>query len=102
MLKSQSLAKPQTKSVLGSAVFAVLVAVGIQASPVLGYFLALLALVMIVIAMHTKSIWPTQANRENSLVFSMFWGLMAGAVAPFLVVTFLHGGFSAIYEIFAD
>jgi hypothetical protein len=49
-----------------------------------------------------ESIWPTQSRKESPLAFSLFWGLMIGAVVPFLVTTFVEGGASAVYEIFSS
>ena len=93
---------PQAGSLLGTLAVTVLVFLGSQASPVVGYLVALLALVMIVVAMYMGSIWPTRANKENPLVFSLFWGLMIGAIAPFLIATYLQGGVAALYEIFTS
>lgn len=100
MFRGQGLGKPQGKSLLGALIVTVLVMLGSLTSPVFGYFFALSALVMIIVAMHMGSIWPTQSRKENSLVFSLFWGLMIGALVPFFVTTFLDGGLSAVYEIF--
>lgn len=100
MFRGQGLGKPQIKSLIGALATAVLVTLGSHASPLLGYVFALSALVMIIVAMHTESIWPTQSRKENPLVFSLFWGLMIGAIGPFIVTTFLDGGVSAVYEIF--
>jgi Mg/Co/Ni transporter MgtE len=100
MFLGEGLVKPQAKSLFGTLAVTALVFLGSQTSAVAGYVLALSALFMIVVAMHMESIWPTKARKENSLVFSLFWGLMVGAIVPFLVTTFLKGGASAVYEIF--
>jgi hypothetical protein len=100
MYRGQGLAKPQNKSLVGALAVVVLVMTGSKTSPVLGYFLALSALIMIIVAMYMESIWPTQSRKENSLVFSLFWGLMIGCILPFIVTTFMEGGASAVYEIF--
>lgn len=93
--------KPQRKSLLGMLVVIVIVIFGSQASPLFGYVIALSALIMLIVAtMNMGSIWPMQSRKENSLIFSLFWGLMIGAIVPFLVTTFLEGGTSAVYEIF--
>mgnify|MGYP003154707618 FL=1 len=102
MFRGQGLAKPQTKSLVGALVAAILVASGSQASPMLGYALALLAMLMIIVALHMESIWPTQSRKENTLVFSVFWGLMLGGILPFVVGVFLEGGLSAVYELFTS
>lgn len=100
MFRGQGLAKPQTKSLIGVLVATIIVMLGSNISAVIGYFLALTALVMIIVAMQMESIWPTKSKKENSLVFSIFWGLMLGAIAPFIMTTFLEGGMSAVYDIF--
>lgn len=100
MYRGQGPAKPQNKSLFGALAVTVSVILGSQTSPVIGYVLALSALLMIIVAMHMESIWPTKARKENSLVFSLFWGLMIGAIVPFIVTTFLEGGASAVFEIF--
>lgn len=100
MYKSHWLAKPQNKSLFGALVVTVLAILGSQTSAVIGYVLALSALLMIIVAMHMESIWPTKEIKENPLVFSLFWGLMMGTIVPFIVTTFLNGGVSAVLEIF--
>lgn len=100
MFRGRGLVILQTQSLLGALAFAVSVFCASQTSAIVGYLVALSALLMIVIGMYTESIWPTSAKRENPLVFSMFWGLMIGALLPFLVGVYLNGGLSAVYEIF--
>ena len=102
MFRGQGPANPQTKSLVGALAATVLVFFGSQASPLIGYVLALAAMIILIVAMHMESIWPTQARKENALVFSLFWGLMLGAIVPFIVTTFLEGGASAVYEIFTS
>lgn len=99
MFRGQGPAKPQTKSLVGALAFAVLVFFGSRTSPFAGYLLALFTLIMIVVAMYMKSIWPTKSKKENSLVFALFWGLIVGAIVPFLISTYLEGGATALYEI---
>ena len=95
------LGKPQTKSLMGATVVTVVVMIGSHASTVIGYALALLALIMIVVAELMKSIWPTKARKENAFVFSLFWGLILGGIVPFIITTFLEGGVSAVFKIFS-
>ncbi|PLY16900.1 MAG: hypothetical protein C0631_02000 [Sedimenticola sp.] len=102
MFRGQRLARPQINSLVGTLAVIVLVFLGSQASAVIGYVFALSALVMIIVAMHMESIWPTQSRKENSLVFSLFWGLIIGTLVPFILTTFLEGGASAVYEIFTS
>ena len=95
------LGKPQTKSLIGAVVITVVVMIGSQASAVMGYALALLALIMIIVAEFMKSIWPTKGGKENAFVFSIFWGLILGGIVPFIITTFLEGGVSAVFKIFS-
>ncbi|MEY5013316.1 MAG: hypothetical protein RLY69_1031 [Verrucomicrobiota bacterium] len=95
------LGRPQNKSLIGALVVAVVVLIGSQTSAVIGYALALLALIMIVVAEFTKSIWPTKGGKENAFVFSLFWGLILGGIVPFIITTFLEGGVSAVFKIFS-
>ena len=100
MFSGQGPAMPQTKSIVGAIAIAGLVLIGSKTSPLIGYVFALSTLIMIVVAMYMASIWPTQSRKENSLVFSIFWGLIIGGIVPFLITTFLEGGVSAVYELF--
>lgn len=100
MANGQGLAKPQIKSLVGTAIVVVAAMLGSEASPMLGYAFALLALIMIIVALSTNSIWPSNSRKENSLVFSLFWGLMLGLVVPYLVTIYLEGGLSAVYELY--
>lgn len=100
MFRGQSLAKPQAKSVLGALFVAALAMFGSQATPLLGYVFALLAMVMIIVVSLMDSAWPRQSRKENSLVFSLFWGLMIGIVLPGLVSTFMEGGVAGLYELY--
>jgi hypothetical protein len=90
--------RPQLKRLLLTFVVALFAFVGSQTSNLFGYFLALLALLAIIIAMHTNSIWPTRKKVENPYVFSLFWGAIIGLLIPFLLKTYLKGGLNGIYE----
>lgn len=102
MFRGQGLTRPRCISLLGALVFAVVVALGSHLSPVLGYVFALLALVMIVVALHMQSVWPTQSRQEHALAFALFWGTMLGGVVPFIVAALLEGGVSAVMSIFTS
>tara|TARA_R100000005_G_scaffold68544_1_gene36446 strand:+ start:10174 stop:10482 length:309 start_codon:yes stop_codon:yes gene_type:complete len=102
MFRGQGLAWPRFSSLLGALVLAVVLAIGSHLSPVLGYLFALLALVMIIVALHMESVWPTQSRQEHGVVFALFWGTMLGVVVPFLVAAFLEGGVAAVVDIFAS
>ncbi|WP_144395080.1 hypothetical protein [Pleionea sediminis] len=102
MLSGQALVMPQKQSLLGALIVASLAFLGSQSSAITGYALALLTIVVIVVATHMSSIWATQAKKESPIVFSLFWGLIIGLIVPFLITSFLDGGVSALYEIFAS
>ena len=90
--------KPKNISILLTLVVALFAFVSSRASTLLGYFLALLTLLAIIVAMHTDSIWPTIKKVENPYVFSLFWGLIIGLLIPFLLETYLDGGLNGVYE----
>ena len=98
IFRGEGAARPQKKSLIGAVVATVVVLLGSQVSPVVGYLFALAAMVMIVVALFTDSIWPTRIKKEKPLVFALFWGLMLGVLVPFVVETFLEGGWSAVVE----
>ena len=102
MFRGQKYSTPQTKSIIGVLFVTCLAFFGSQVSPIAGYFLALLTLLIMITAMYMNSIWPTQARKENFLIFSLFWGLIIGTLVPFLVTTYIEGGASAVYEIFTS
>ena len=102
MFRAQKYTKPQMISFIGALVTACLTLAGSQFSPAIGYCLGLLTMLILIIAMHTNSIWPTQAKKENTLIFALFWGLMLGTLLPFLIITFINEGFSGIYEVFTS
>ena len=99
MFSFQNFAKPQVKSLIGALSVAVSAMVGSWATPLLGYVFALMSLVMIIVVTLLSPAWPSQSKKENALVFSMFWGLMMGVIAPYLISKFLEGGFAAVFEI---
>ncbi len=79
---------------------AALVWIGANMSNQVGYLVALLSMVMIIVALRAESIWPKQRKPENTVVFALFWGCMLGAVLPHLVSIVLDGGFEALYELY--
>lgn len=99
MFKSRRLCRPEKKSLFGALLTTILVILGSQISPFVGYILALSTLLIMIVAMYMESIWPTKSRKENPLVFSLFWGLILGTIVPYIISTFLKGGISAIFEI---
>ena len=98
MFRNTRLIKPKNTSLLLTLLIALTAFFGSQASPFIGYLLAILALLVIIAAMYTESIWPTRGKEEKPFVFSLFWGLMIGVLLPFLVTIYLEGGLGAVYE----
>lgn len=98
MFRGQELAKPNKQSILFTVIISIIVFVGSQASPVVGYFSGLIGLLVMIVASFMESFWPTRSKPENSFVFSLFWGIMIGGILPFTLDIFLEGGFNAVYE----
>ena len=69
-------------------IVAVVVLFGSLVSPVIGYLSGLTGLLAIIFASISDSFWPTRNKPENSIVFSLFWGVMLGGVVPMIVLTF--------------
>ncbi|MEM7467868.1 MAG: hypothetical protein AAF387_13425 [Pseudomonadota bacterium] len=98
MFRSQQLVKPKKQSILLTITVVVIAFLGSQTSAVLGYLLGLMGLLAIIFASLMDSFWPTRSKPENSVAFALFWGMMIGAVLPFMLNIFLEGGFKAVYE----
>lgn len=98
MFRGQELARPKNKSILFSVIVAVVVLWGSSVSPVVGYLSGLIGLLAIIFASISDSFWPTKNKPENTIVFSLFWGVMLGGIVPMIVSIFLEGGFEAVYE----
>lgn len=102
MFRGDRLTKPKNQSFLGALLVAVLLGFGSNISSMVAYFIALLSLLMIGIASYTDSFWPNERKKENTIVFSLFWGCMLGFLLPILVTKFLNGGFLALYDLIHD
>jgi hypothetical protein len=50
---------------------------------------------------HASHLANESDKGKRTGIFSWFWGLMIGAIAPFIVTTFLDGGAPAVFEIFS-
>ena len=98
MFRGQELARPKRLSVFATLIIAVAVLLGSSVSPIVGYLCGLIGLLAIMFASITGSFWPTGNKPENSIVISLFWGVMLGGVVPMIVGIFLKGGFKAVYE----
>lgn len=96
------LARPRTASLVLALVVAVVVFFLMRVSPMISYFIALMTLVVIVITSYTDSMWATKAKQENIITFSAFWGLIIGAVLPFIINTYLQGGISSLIGLLLD
>jgi hypothetical protein len=102
MFGNDRLAKPRTISLVLALIIAIVVFALTKTSAMATYVIALMTLVMLIITSFTGSIWATRGKQENITIFSMFWGLIIGAVIPFLLSTFLQGGISALTKLFLD
>lgn len=102
MFKGQKLTKPKNLSIFFTVIVTLAVFMGSLASPVVGYLSGLIGLLAIIFASILDSFWPTINKPENSVVFSLFWGVMLGGVIPMILSIFLEGGFEAIYEMFVS
>ena len=98
-MKSNAYSKPSKVSIIATMVIAIMSFLGQQASPIIGYLLAMLTLIMIFAVTIGLEVWPRIGQKENSLVFSLFWGLMLGLIMPFAVQVLLEEGFEGLYEI---
>lgn len=98
MFRGQELARPKNLSIYSTAMVAVAVLFGSLVSSIVGYLSGLIGLLAIIFASITDSFWPTRNKPENSIIFSLFWGVMLGGVVPMIVNIFLEGGFKAVYE----
>lgn len=99
MFRGHRLTKPKIQSFFGSLLVAALAGFGSNASSMIGYSVALLSLLMIGIASYTDSFWPNERKKENTVIFSLFWGCMIGFLLPLLVTKFLESGFAALYDL---
>ncbi len=99
MLKSQRVKKPQKASIILSVVIALLAYFGSQTSPFIGYLLAISFLLALIAASLLNSFWPTKGKKENSFIFSLFWGLLIGVLLPFILTTYKEGGVDAIMDL---
>jgi hypothetical protein len=102
MFKGQELVTPKIQSILLTITVAIIVFIGSQTSAFVGYLSGLLTLLAIIFASCMDSFWPTRSKPENSVIFSLFWGTMIGAVLPFTLNIFLEGGFKAVYEMLSS
>lgn len=98
MLDGDTLVWPKRISILLSVIFSLVFFFLSQISPIFGYLLALLTLIMMIIASLVSSYWPTENKKENLFVFSVLWGLILGVVVPFLIGKFLDDGFQGIFD----
>lgn len=80
--------KPSRGAVIGTLAVAVVAFLLQRISPLAGYFLALLSMLMIIVASYTNAFWPSRNVRERPVIFCLFWGLMLGLVLPFAVLNY--------------
>lgn len=97
MFRNDALEKPKKLSLFCALIVAIAVYFSSQWSPYIGYFLALLTMILIGFASH--SVWPTRKRPENPFVFSLFWGLIIGLVIPYLITKIMTEGFESIIDL---
>ena len=97
MFRNDTLIKPKNKSFFFAFVIALAAYFGAQESPLIGYFLALLT--MLLIGFASDSIWPTIKKTENPIVFALFWGLVFGLFIPYLIKKISNEGFLSIIDL---
>jgi len=102
MFGNDRLAKPRTVSLVLALIIAFVVFALTKVSAVATYVIALMTFVILIITSYTGSIWATRGKQENIIIFAMFWGLIIGAVIPFLISTFLKGGISDLTKLFLN
>ena len=69
-------------------------------SPAIGYFLALMAFIMIALQFWSSfRIWPTIGHRANPYLFGLYWGFIAGLVIPFLLSVMFNEGAQGIWDL---
>lgn len=96
MFRNDTLIKPKNTSFFFAFVVALAAFFGAHESPLIGYFLALLT--MLLIGFASDSIWPTITKTENSIVFSVFWGLIVGLFIPYLIKKISNEGFMSMID----
>ena len=74
MFRGDRYTKPKPQSFVGALIVAVLAWMGTYISSVIGYFIALLCMVMIIVALNINSIWPRERENKRILLFSPFSG----------------------------
>ena len=85
--------RPSNLSFALTVVVAAAAYVGARVSPVMGYGLAMLTLVVLGLqAMLDVPVWPRRKRREHPIIFGTFWGLMLGLIVPYLVETIVAEG----------
>jgi len=99
MFIDSTLIKPKTQSIVLTIVIAIAVFWGADFSPIVSYFLGVGCLVLMIVASLIQPFWPTRRKTENTIVFSLFWGIILGAIVPSLLNILLKEGFAGIYEL---
>lgn len=102
MFGNDRLAKPRTASLVLALALAIVVFTLTKISAMATYAIALMTLIIVIITSFIGSIWATRGKQENVIIFSIFWGLIIGAVIPFIINIFLQGGISALIKLFLD
>lgn len=84
MSKRETIRLPQGSSIIMACIVAIVTYFGDRVSPHVGYFLALLY--MLLLCLDGKfAWWPKKNQSENKYVFAAFWGISLGLILPFVL-----------------
>ena len=100
MFRGSTLIWPKRTWILSTLAVAVLAFAGARSSPMIGYGVAMGALLMIIAASLTQSFWPTQRRPGFAVVFVLVWGLLLGGVVPFTIERWIEEGPPSLEELF--
>lgn len=97
MFKSDMLKRPNGQSIFLIFIVALAAYFGAEASPLIGYSLAVLTILLIVFG--SNSIWPTIKKNKNPVVFPLFWGLIIGLLVPYIIIKISNEGVFSIVNL---
>lgn len=98
MFRDNALIKPKKQSLSLTLVIALLVFSGSHVSVLVGYFSGVICLFVMILASLKNSFWPTRGKSENTIIFSLFWGIVLGALVPHVLEILISEGFSGLYD----
>jgi len=100
MFRDEKLILPTIKDLAPTLFVALGAFVANNYSPLLGYLLALLTIILIASQfLFSIRIWPTVAHNVNPWFFMFYWGLIMGLVIPFLVLLVATEGINSLWTL---